>query len=214
MRLTLICFLLAPTFAFGQAACPTGNDLAGGIQFELEGDATETYTTLNDGVVSVIYKASDGFESRILLGKGVYLLEFAEVVNGNVDASTRTTYSHELQPTNMPDPKPMGRWVSQAAVLESGTPFKEVHNHQFGPLTELTIGGCSYDMIPVTVYYDDDDRSIDLLEYMPELGLAILSGSSSLDENGERIEDVYSYFSIKSTGPAARPSGKKGKKGG
>ena len=214
MRFLVLPLILVPSLAWSQSACPTGADLAGGIQFELDGEATETYKTINEGVVSVEYKASDGYQSRILLGKGIYLLEFAEIVDGNIDTSSRTTYSHELKPVNMPDPTPMGRWVSKAAVLDAGSPYSEIQNHSFGPMTTLTIGSCSYDMIPISVHYDDEDRTIDLLEYMPDLGLAILSGSSSLDENGTRVDDVYSYFSIRAAGPAAGSGGKKGKKGG
>jgi len=210
---TATCAFLACS-GLASAQCPTEKDLRTGIEFTVDGENSEIYKAENPNIVSVLYSAPDGYQSRILLGKGIYLLEFAELVDGTPDASSRTTYSHALQPEDMPMPKPMGRWVSEAAILEGGSPGKEIHNHSFGPLTELTIGTCSYDMIPIKVRYDDEDQTIDELEYLPSLGIALLAGVS-YDEGDERTVEVYSYTAVtKARGDGGSSGGKKGKKGG
>lgn len=205
--------LAMPALAQDQT-CPTGADLATGIAFEMAGGDREVYRAGDtDSTVEVNFTAPDGYASRILLGKGIYLLEFAEIVDGQPDLEGRITYGHAFPPPQMPDPKPEGRWVSQVATLDAGEPYTEVHNHKFGPMTELTLGTCRFDMIPITVHYDDEETTVDHLEYLPELGLALLAGSDYDDEDGERQRDVYTYLSAKAAkAPSKADGGKKGKK--
>lgn len=208
MRILLTSLLaLSPALAFAQGACPTGADLSRGIEFKIGDGATEVYKDNGNGIVQVDFRAPDGFESRVLLGKGIYLLESSEVSNGSIVPSSRITYSHALQPADMPIPRPMGRWVSEAATMADNRPGREVHNHAFGPATTLTIGACSYDMIPITLHYGDPDGTIDHLEYLPDLGLAMLVGSSYTDADGMRQDDVYSYISLEAMGGGRPPSG-------
>ena len=212
-RLTTMAAALIGAPALALAQCPTGADLASGISFRLDDGAKETYKAEGSDRVVVTYVAEDGYQSRLVLGKGIYLLEFAEVADGAVDPDTRVTYSHSLTPEKMPIPQAQGRWVSEVAVLDAGTPASEIHNHKFGPNTQITIGECSYDMMPITVFYNDADRTIDHLEYMPSLGFAVLAGSSYLGEDEEREEEFYTYFDIQAERSGGGSSGgKKGKK--
>ncbi len=211
MRLWLLPALLLPTVA--QAACPTVDDLAGGIEFDIgEGD-TEVHTALSEGVVQVVYTGSDGFQSRTLLGQGAYLLELVDLEKGVPVPSTRSTYTHALTPPEMPVPVPNSGWVSEVVVLNDGDLDKEVHDHRFGAAGTQTIGACSYDKIRVTVHYDDEDNSVDTVDYLPELGIGLLVGIAYDNGDGTRTDDVYSYYDLKALAPAAGDGGKKAKSG-
>lgn len=211
MRCFLLAFLASPVIA--HAACPTQSDLAEGIGFDIAGGGTETYKALNNGVIEVVYSDSDGFSSRTMLGQGAYLLEVIDLDNGAPDPSTRITYSHVLAPEDMPVPRPNGGWVSKVASMEGGSVTQEVQDHTFGPMGTLTVGACSYDTFEITVRYDDADESIDTIAYLPELGIGLLVGIAYNGSEGERVDDRFSYFDLRTMAPAAPPAASDGRKG-
>lgn len=213
MRFWLLPALLLPSYAFADGHCPLAADLAAGIAFDIgEGD-TEVYRAANDGVIEVLYTGSDGFQSRTLLGQGVYLLELIDMQNDVPDPSTRTTYTHSFTPAKMPVPKPNGAWVSEVAVLDQGRIDREVHDHRFGPAGQLTIGSCTYNKIRVTVRYDDEDKSVDTVDYLTDLGIGLLVGVAYDNGDGTRTDDVYSYLGIRALQPRDATDGRKTKSG-
>lgn len=196
-----------------QAACPTAADMAGGIAFTIDGTEQETYSTFAPGVVASVYESSDGNLLRALLGKGIYLLEFADLEDGKPVPNSRTTFSHIFKPTDMPEPKANAVWVSELTKLEQGSPIRETHDHRFGDLTQITFGRCTYDMIPVEVSYGDELETLDSYAYLPQLGFAIYLAYSHI-EDGERSVENYTYSDIRAVGAPAGTGSGKGKKGG
>ena len=95
----------------------------------------------------------------------------------------------------MPRPVPGGEWTANVVIFENGSISTGVQSHRFGDLSEITLGDCRYSMIPVEVQYDNEDRSVDLLHFLPELGVSYLVGSAyGMDE--ERKTDRYFYVDI------------------
>jgi hypothetical protein len=197
--------MLAAAPLAAQDACPTASDLANGITFDLTGTETETYRDAGNGVVEVIYSDGEGFQTRTLLGQGAYLLEIVDLENGTPVPDTRTTYAHIFPPAEMPKPQPEMVWASQ--VTTTGDGFgQELHDHRGGVLSTITVGTCRYDTFRLTVTYDDADNTIDTLQYLPELGFALLVGVAYNEEDGTRVEDVYSYVDVATAGPSPSAS--------
>ena len=179
-----------------------------GITFKVKDNGTETFSRYADGVVAGIFRASDGYESRVLLAQGVYLLEYTDLENGQPDQSTGTTYAFPVAPTKMPPPQPLGAWNGEVGTREGDEFGKEIQSYQFGALTEISYGACTYGLITVQVHYDDEDETMDLLHYLPELGLSYLAGSDYGPED-DRKSDRYTYYEVSVASGASAP-----KKGG
>ena len=174
------------------AECPTRDTLATGIRFTLASGETETFRTTAEGLVESLFEGPEQPANRVLLGRGVYLLELIGVDSGIPDPDSRTTYSYPVKPAEMPLPEPGGRWSVTAAVLDMGELRSETQVYEFGPAATAGFGACSYEMIPVTITYPGDDSSnTDLLHYFPALGLSYLA-ESKYDGNLDR----YDYIAI------------------
>lgn len=204
MRPTLAAFLLlaaAPLAA--QAACPTADDVAAGVAFTLGSGETETYRPAGDSVIEVIFDDGLGYQSRTLLGQGLYLLEIVDLEDGAPVPDTRATYAHRFKPADMPPPQPEMVWASQVTATGDGF-AQELHDHRGGALSTITVGECRFETFRVTVTYDDEENSVDTLQYLPQLGFALLIGVDSDGEDGARVTDVYSYLDV-SAGAAPQP---------
>ncbi|MEL7115107.1 MAG: hypothetical protein AAGP08_05865 [Pseudomonadota bacterium] len=203
MRLAYLPLLLLPALAQAQEACPTAADLQAGIVFDIGEGEKEVYKDIGNGVIEVTYSDTEGFESRTLLGQGVYLLELVDLEDGQPVPISRTTYSHKLTPVDMPKPSPNSSWTSEVVSLNDGNLEREVHDHRFGAAGNITLGACTYDKIRVTVHYDDGDNSVDTLEYLPDLGVGLLVGVAYDNGDGTRTDDVYRYFDVARVGAAS-----------
>ena len=73
------------------AECPTRDTLATGIRFTLASGETETFRTTAEGLVESLFEGPEQPANRVLLGRGVYLLELISVDNGIPDPDSRTT---------------------------------------------------------------------------------------------------------------------------
>jgi hypothetical protein len=190
MKHIYIATLLAPTLAI--ADCPTGDDLETGIKFQIEGGATETFQRLENGTTQANYRDGESEETRVLLAKGVYLLEYTPVIDGVASYGERTGYSYDMTPDEMPNPKPGITWNTKASLIESGLFTSEIQSYEFGQLTELTLGSCTYDMMTIDISLDNDGEiTLETLHYLPELAIAYLAETTF---NGET--DTYVYFDI------------------
>ncbi len=179
--------------AYAQSACPTVADLPGGIVVVDDQDATETFYPLTPGVIRSDYLDTDGTGSRTLLGQGVYLLQYLYLEGGAPQVNTRATTSYPMTPVDMPVPTPGGAWnTAFASVSETGRVSGEVLAAVFGDLSELTIGACSYDMIPVTIDYQSDGYQ-ELIYFLPQLGFGLFVGTRNVGEDF----DLTTFLSIK-----------------
>ncbi|MEC3861017.1 hypothetical protein VK792_06945 [Mesobacterium sp. TK19101] len=181
--------LASPALA---ADCPTVADMPQGVLFSIVGGDTDSYRSVAPGVVESIYTATDGFVVRSMLGQGTYLLELVDLLDGSPAMDTRTTYGFSMKPTEMPVPVPNGRWSAEVVILEAGELRNEIQSYSFGAKTVVTMGACSYDMIPIEIRYGPDNQTLlDVLHYLPALELAYFAASSY-----DGTEDVYDYYKI------------------
>ncbi len=190
MRAALLAFTAFTAPAFAQ--CPTGADMHTGVRItDLDG-VSETYRT--DGADFVRGEWSDGSDSgsRFLLLKGLYVVEQFDTENGQVVAGTRTTHAYPLRPADAPLPVEGGRWDTEVITLDPEGSRTTRESHIFGPPTQITIGGCSYEMMPVIGVFHDDDGYEETLHYLPELGFSYLVETRPKNEAAER----YTYIRI------------------
>ena len=182
---------LLPAAAY--AACPRADDLDSGVLFQLENGESETFRKLENGLIESVYSLSDGSASRVLLVKGLYVVEVIDLANGVPDSSTRTTYSYPGSPGDLPEPSPGETWTLKPAKMEGTGLSSETQVYTAGKMTEKTFGPCAYEMLPITVSYTDqpDLDQRDLLHYFPELGISYLAEFHDKD-----YDDVYSYVTI------------------
>ena len=189
---TFAACLLAPLFApLPAAACPTAADLDTGVRVHSPDGSVETFTRLNKDVIVSEFRFEPGEGSRSLLAQGIYLIQINDVYGDEIDTKARTTYTYTKLPGTLPVPTPGGAWNTRVVILDEDGLGTERQQISFGQAGTRTIGACSYDTVPITVVYPDDDYS-ETLEYLPELGLAILT--SAQDVGAEA--DVYSFERI------------------
>ncbi|MGH1415225.1 MAG: hypothetical protein ACRBB0_17175 [Pelagimonas sp.] len=182
--------VLGLTATICHADCPIAADLDKGIRFQGDDGAMETFVQWTDGVVASNYSDPDMTGMRSMLGQGVYLLEIIDVEDGHLVPHTRLTFAHEMAASAMPKPVAGGDWRAQTYSWGGYENGMEVAIYAFGEQGTKTFGSCSYDMIPIEVSFDPAGR-IELLNYLPELGLAYVVG---LEENGQL--DRFDYTSI------------------
>lgn len=190
--------ILAASPALAQAQCPTAEDLTKGIRFEIEGGDRETYRSFASGVIAATYESSEPPASRVLLAQGVYLLELVDLAEGpvgpdsRVQPGSRTTYSYPMKAPDMPVPAPGGSWQVTAAMLSQGEIGSEKQHYGFGAMTRISFGACAYDMFPIEITYPGEDGgTVDLLHYLPALGLSYLAASTY-----DGSTDRYNYIAI------------------
>lgn len=172
--------------------CPVATDLEAGIRFGVDKGDEEVFRSLRPGVVEAIFTHADGGATRSLLGQGIYLLELMDMDGAEPDPSTRMTYAFPQNAEDLPLPVPGS--TAQFSLLrnERGNFESEVQSYDFGPKGRATFGACTYDMIPIEIRYSEDDsNTVDLLHYLPELGIAYYAGSTY-----DGTTDRYIYHRI------------------
>ncbi|MCR8550353.1 hypothetical protein M4578_21230 [Salipiger sp. P9] len=186
----LFCALLAlPSGAL--ADCPSSADLDRGIRFHIEGGDTEVFRRYGPDVIASVY-SSGGEDTRVLLGRGMYVLEVADMSQGAPVAESATVYAFPMAPSEMPLPSPEAGWTVNVAVKEAQGLDQELQIYSFGPLSEVSFGECVYTMIPVIQSYRPDPfEVVDFVNWLPELGLSYLVRSTDVDG-----EDRYVYSGI------------------
>jgi len=174
-------------------ACPTAADLDTGIRFTVEGGASEVFRRVQPQVLEAVFRFADGGAVHNLLAKGVYLLEYVDLEDGEPVPDSRATYRFPMTPGAMPDPVPEDEWQVSAVRLEAGQVATERQVYRFGARDSVRIGDCGYAMVPIAVTFPDDpDGLSDILHYLPDLGLAYLARL----EGGGAPPEIYTYTGI------------------
>ena len=170
-RVALLALIASPAWA----DCPVSADLAGGIRMEQSDGVVEVYRQFKPDIVEVISDFQDGYISRTLLGRGVYVLELSDIVSGNIDPDSRSTFAFPVATAELPLPAAGATWDVQTAARDSYDIWSETISITWGDLTKVNYGACSYDMIPGTFAYRSDtyDHN-EVIHYLPELGLGVL----------------------------------------
>ena len=169
----LICGLI-PTLTHAQSACPTAADLSKGIRVDRSNGFTEVVRAGGQGIVSVEGFIDRELEYTLELADGLQLLSYS----GNVGPSPITDdtmfYDYGVPNDDLPWPTPNGRWQSAVTVTAFSGTYSEPQLYAYGPQEQITIGTCSYDMISVTIAYQNDANYIETVQFMPELGFGVL----------------------------------------
>ncbi|MBN9887765.1 hypothetical protein [Salipiger abyssi] len=191
MTRLFLCLLALPSVA--PADCPTAADLDTGILFHLAGGDTELFRREDAQTVrSVYHYAEENAESHVLLGRGMYVLAYGETQDGQPVPEGLMHYDFGRTPAEMPLPEPESGWTADVEVTATWGSEHEVQIYSFGPLSRVSFGDCSYDMIPVIQSYRPDPLgTVEFVNWLPELGISYLSRIA--DREGE---DRYDYTGI------------------
>lgn len=173
-RLALAVAAVLPALAQAQTApqvCPTAADLAAGVVVTYAHGGIDTFTAdpLTPGAV-----VWQGELQGISLGTTTfaqgYIYLSATGPNGQ-----EVRYDYGLLPADLPRPEPGGSWEVVATVTADGVASTERQIHTFGRPGSLTLGACTWEIIPITIAYPE--YSEDLL-WFPGLGLSVRAGDT------------------------------------
>lgn len=191
MKPSLFSLLALPCAAL--ADCPTAADLDRGILFHVAGGDTDLFRREGAETVRSVYRyAAEDAESHVLLGRGMYVLAYAEMQDGQPVPDGLMRYDFGRRPGDMPLPAPEGGWTADVEVTAAWGTEHELQIYSFGPLSQVSFGGCLYDMIPVIQSYRPDPlETVEFVNWLPELGISYLTRIT--DRAGE---ERYDYTGI------------------
>jgi hypothetical protein len=169
----LCLFAAAPGALMAQAACPTAADLDRGIRVTFEDGGTETYRNSSLAVVAVTGRDPDGLGFEMDLARGIHLLYWEGTNNGQLEGAPNL-YDYGLAPADLPLPVAGKGWSSDVTVTGPDGARAEPQTHRYGPLSSIAIGDCQYDMMELTISYATPDNYVEMLRWLPELGIAYL----------------------------------------
>ncbi|MFW2542402.1 hypothetical protein ACN2XU_07150 [Primorskyibacter sp. 2E107] len=190
MRMTvLIAALWAPA---ALADCPVAGDLEAGLRFSTSDGNVEVLEAFTPGVVASFYYEAGTLDSRVLLAQGIYMIEYMPYDGTALEASARDTYIYEHSPQDMPVPTTGDMLTLPVTVNEGGELSRATDVFVADAETTITFGDCSYRMLPIRMYFDtEDQQTYDILNYLPELGVAYLAQSFYPDGS-----DTYDYTTL------------------
>lgn len=188
----MIASLAAPALA----DCPTRADMEGGVTLHDASGETETFKLGPNGFVRGIYDDGQGYGANYLLMGGIYVVEVFDTEEGSPVQGTRSTFAYPVKPSELTPPTPGERWDVETLVNDQGDIYKGNESHIYGPNTEVTIGACTYDMIPIISIYHSLDGYEERLNYLPEFGFAYLV---EMKDPGE-APFTYNFVSIEAAG--------------
>ena len=158
------------------------------------GDGTvEVTRPLADGVVRTTgsYPTDDGPGFYVVdLALGIYAVMFADLRDGDIDPSSRTTYAFEMAPPDMPTPAAGARISLPVAVFEAGELRADTQTYTAGEPFDLTIGGCAYPALEVAADYLSEPGSREGFVWIPALGISYLAWWEDADGTREDYAPV------------------------
>ena len=185
----LVCMIAssATAPAAAQDRCPGPQDRGQPIAVQFESGLVEVHRT-KDGQVWTIEAFEAGERLYTLeVAHGTHLLSYVEMAGETPIDGSRVSYDYGLNVADMPVPSPSGRWQVDVRVTDSTGVFPEGQIQAYGAITDLRIGACSYQMIPVLIAYETDDLYVEQINYLPELGIGYLVDSQTATDPGGPI---------------------------
>lgn len=166
--------------AFAQQTCPTAADLERGIRISFEDGGTEVYRNGAPGVQEVTGTEPDGAGFRMEIAQGTHLLLWEGTNNGIADPTSLLTYDYNgVAPENLPAPRPGKSFQTPVTATDSSGPRDEPQTQTYGAVSSISIGDCTFDMIEVTIAYATSDNYVEMLRYLPDLGIGYLLWNES-----------------------------------
>lgn len=173
MKILLAVSLLAASPAL--ADCPVAADLATGVRVTETDGTVNLFTAIGDGTVVNDGTAPDGYTYRNILAQGTHLVELGDTSNGAFMPDTHRVVTYPTPRANMPAPTTTTSYEFDTTIATSTGEYAEVQTQRWGAQSSLTIGDCTYDMIPAKINYTNADYVVlEGLHYLPALELALL----------------------------------------
>lgn len=186
---------LALGLAAPAVACPMGEAAArAGVTVTYDDGSVSHFRRAADGVVTeeALFDDPeiDGYRVRALYG--LYVLEEYDLIGGVADAVTRERLSFAGGLEALPQPAPGLAWQGVAEVTMEGlVPFPREVTLRMGAAGTVEYGGCRYARWPAELRHRDEDEAYTLtLDYLPELGIAVLRAFTEADGGSDRFTPV------------------------
>lgn len=168
--------------AAAQDSCLTARDLSRGIEMRFSEGDVFSVSRGRDGNLVLVENYSDGSASIQYVGAyALYIEREVELSNGRPDAATEIRIDFGQPSITLPKPEAGGNFTVQTTNLfADGTERAEVYEANFGAMSQMTFGNCTYDMLPVRLRYswpgESDGMNLEYT-YFPDLGAAFLASS-------------------------------------
>ena len=175
----LVALALLPATVQAQDGCFTPRDLGRGVEVLFEAGDVYTIRRLGTGKLALIEDYADSRQPiRFEGAHALYLESEVELVDGQPDPTTRLLVEFPEDTLDLPLPAPNTSFSRNTTnIFADGFRRPEVWTATFGDLGEITLSGCTYQMIPTTLRYDWPESSDGMTvsySYLPEIGFAFL----------------------------------------
>ncbi len=173
----VICACLAAPAAL--AACPTPDDLAGGIRLAYDDDTSSVFTRNADGdIVEDAFDETGALFYRFVFHRGLFETQYVEFDESGRSRVFTSYFSYDFSFDDL-FPLQEGQIVEGIQTDRTKGYGTETAGYKLslGPMKSWTLGECAYDTIPVAVEYDfSEGLELNELLYIPELEIAIAIG--------------------------------------
>ncbi len=175
------CALVALGPVAAAAACPTAADLAKGIRFTLASGETDVYRASGDTRVTGTFTERPFAGSQYVLIQGIYIANVNSFENMLPVPDTSVETEYRSPDRDLPTPEAETIWTVASSSTAGQDKWSEEQTYSAGELSEVTLGDCTYEMIPITVTYSSNRGYLEQLHYLPELGVSYMVASESPD---------------------------------
>lgn len=183
MKSRLLAVLCAVVAGPALAQCPTAADLRSGVRVTESDGTTNVFTAVGDGIVQNDGATTGGYTYRNLLAQGTHLIGLSDTDGGEDIPNTVRRMEYDMAIPALPVPAPGMRNTYETVVTVSDGSYDETQTQVWGQPTRLTIGDCTYDMIPGKLVYTNRDFVVrEGLYYLPALEFALLHSYQSNDD--------------------------------
>ena len=179
-------FMSASLLVFSSAAalaCPTADDLGRGIEFRTAEGDVEVHKQLRPDWMPLTVTFSDGDGSLLEMYRGLYLQSVIPIESGLPKPGQREDYATQSELLQWQVPQADAAWVNRTPGGGQAAA---------GPMETTMIAGCRYDSFEVGIQYNDDDTYKETYDYLPALGVGLLTKTEDADGT-----ENYSYISVK-----------------
>ena len=162
--------------------CPSSpDDLDAGIAISFSEGVTSVLTRDAEGLIVERTEYNDGsglgLHSRSRFGFA--LVELAETLDGKFIDGTLETYEYPtmgLDVFEAPETEARAFGTLRITTLPDGERLEEEIHYRMRFFEDRDWGGCTYRVLPVHVsHLESDDSTVEVYEYIPPLGTAILT---------------------------------------
>ncbi|MEM9966739.1 MAG: hypothetical protein AAF755_01420 [Pseudomonadota bacterium] len=183
---TLLCAFACALGGVPAFACPTVEDLRNGIEFRTADGGKEIHRQTRPDWIVITTTFADGNGTILEAYQGLYLLSLIPIEAGVPNLRQREDYANSAELEQWQAPEPNKAW-------ENPTPSGG--QALAGPLETVLIDACRYDKFTVELTYNDDDTYRETYDYLPDLGIGLLTKTEASDGI-----DTYSYVSLRRLG--------------